>query len=385
MHGRDTVMVGIIGTGYIARGLSYIMRNDNDFSISKVLSRRNPDEINGLAVDRKDITNSVQELIDCSDIIVECSGDPVYATEVLTKVMEEDIPVVTMDSDLQVTTGSWLLRKGFITEAEGDQPGSTAALYEDVVSMGFKPLVFGNIKGYLKHQPTKEEMQYWSKRHGISLEQVTAFTDGTKLQIEQTLTANFFKTDILCQGMVGVECVNYMDGAFQLANMAEEYGSDVTDYVLSPKSPAGVFIVAAHDEVQAPYLRHFKLGDGPYYVLTKPFHVCHMEIPKTIRRVLKGEGVLLNNTENPRISVATVAKRKFASGEIIERGIGSFSVRGEAINIADHKNHLPIGLAFNTEIKRNIEPGQIITFDDVEIPETMALSAWKETIGTLNN
>ncbi|PIU23053.1 MAG: NAD(P)-dependent oxidoreductase, partial [Chloroflexi bacterium CG08_land_8_20_14_0_20_45_12] len=80
-----------------------------------------------------------------------CSGDPVYATKVLSEVIVAGIPVITMDSELQITTGSWLSKKGLITEAEGDQPGSIAVLYKDVLAMGFEPLVLGNIKGFLNH------------------------------------------------------------------------------------------------------------------------------------------------------------------------------------------------------------------------------------------
>jgi hypothetical protein len=35
----------------------------------------------------------------------------------------------------------------------------------------------------------------------------------------------------------------------------------------------------------------------------------------------------------------------------------------------------------NAHIKRKVEPGQIITFDDVDIPESLALKAWNESIG----
>jgi len=88
-----------------------------------------------------------------------------------------------MDSKLQITSGSWLAKKGLITEAEGGQPGSIAALYKEVLSMGFEPLVLGNINGFLNHNPTEEGMVYWESSQGISLEQVTSFTDGTKIQI----------------------------------------------------------------------------------------------------------------------------------------------------------------------------------------------------------
>lgn len=379
MNEENKKRVGIVGTGFIAKGLSYILRSDEALKISKVLTRRKQGQVTDLAVDNHRVTDSVQELIDTSDIVVECSGDPVHVTEVLAKIMEAGIPVVTMDSELHVTSGTWLAKKGLITEAEGDQPGCTAALYKDVLAMGFEPLVFGNIKGYLNHTPTEEEMQYWASRSGISLAQVTSFTDGTKIQIEQALVANGLKTDILQRGLLGIESVDYQDGAKELARLADESGSKISDYVLSPKSPAGVFIVAKHDREQAPFLRYYKLGEGPYYVLTRPFHLCHLEITKTIRQVLDGGGVLLNNGKNPRISVAAVAKKRLIPGDSIKRGVGSFVVRGEAVKSSDYIGHVPIGLLSDVVLKRFVEPGDILSFDDIEIPESLALAAWQET------
>jgi len=372
--------VGIVGTGYIARGLTYALRNDESLGVSRVLTRRNPEQIKDLAVEKRQITISHKELIDNSDIIVECSGDPVYATAVVFEAMDAGLKVVTMDSELQITSGSWLSKKGLITEAEGDQPGSIASLYKEVVAMGFEPIVLGNIKGFLNRNPVKDEMKYWANRQGISLDQVTSFTDGTKIQIEQTLVANGIGADIAQQGMLGIECIDYQDGAKRLAERADNLGVKISDYVLSPKSPAGVFITAKHEAEQTPFLRYYNLGEGPYYVLTRPFHLCHLEISKTIRQVLRGEGVLLNNGENPQISVATIAKRRLIPGEIVKRGVGSFVVRGEAVKIAENPQHVPIGLVFDVVLKRYVDPGQIITFDDIEIPESQALVAWLETI-----
>lgn len=378
MQNQKELSVGIVGTGFVARGLSYSLRSDETLGVSRILTRRRPEQVRDLAVENRRITNSIQELIDASKIVVECSGDPVYATKVLAEVMKAGIPVVTMDSELQVTTGSWLAKRGLITEAEGDQPGSIAALHREVLAMGFKPIVLGNIKGFLNHTPTEEEMRYWATRSGISLEQVTSFTDGTKIQIEQTLVANGLGANIAKRGMLGFQSVDYQDGAKRLAESADATNLIISDYVLSPKSPAGVFIAAKHEQEQAPFLRYYKLGDGPYYVLTRPFHICHLEISKTIRQVLNGGGVLLNNGDNPQISVATIAKRRLIPGEVLKRGVGSFSVRGEAINISENPEHVPIGLVFDVVMKRFVEPGGIVTFDDIEIPESQALVAWKE-------
>ncbi|MCK4828529.1 NAD(P)-dependent oxidoreductase, partial [bacterium] len=288
--------IGVIGTGYIAKGLLIALEEQRDLAISKVLTRTNIGERTDFP--KQDLlTNSTDELIDSSDLVVECSGDVIHATYVIDKVMSASLPVITMDSGLQVTTGSYLARKGFITEAEGDQPGCLAALKENIVQMGFKPLVYGNIKGFLNHAPTRDAMDFWAEKKNISLNMVTAFTDGTKLQIEQALVANGLGATIAIPGLLGIASEDVNTGARALVDKAKTLGYQISDYILSPKLPPGVFIVAEHDERQKEYLRNYKLGEGPYYILLQNFHLCHLEIAKTVRRVLNGGGVLLNNSE----------------------------------------------------------------------------------------
>ncbi len=137
-------------------------------------------------------------------------------------------------------------------------------------------------------------------------------------------------------------------------------------------------MVAEHPQKDA--LNYFKLGDGPYYVLDRTFHLCHLEIIKTIKRVLSGGGVLLDNSANPTISVASVAKRDLKVGEHITKGIGSFTVRGVAVKIKDNRNHLPVGLCENITMRREVKAGEKIYFDDIDIPSSRALEIWKEII-----
>lgn len=369
--------VGIVGTGFIAKGLVMALEEQPDLEASKVITRTRIAERTDFP--RQDLlTNSVDELIEYSELIVECSGDAIHATEVIDRVMAASLPIVTMDSEFQVTTGSYFARKGFITEAEGDQPGCLAALRENAIQMGFKPLVYGNIKGFLNHHPTKEEMEFWGKKQNLRLNRVTSFTDGTKVQFEQALVANGLGAGIVASGLLGIASEDVTSGAKALAEQAKTIGYPISDYILSPKSPPGVFIVAEHDERQKAYLRNYKMGEGPYYVLLQNYHLCHLEVAKTIRRVLNGGGVLLNNSENPTISVAAIAKLPLAPGHIIKQGIGSFDVRGIAVRIDENRGHVPIGLLANAVVSRNIEPGQQIYFDNVEIPESLALRIWQE-------
>ncbi len=367
--------IGVIGSGFIAQGLINLLDSNEKYQLTKILTRSDIEKRNDVK-QKELLTNSLDDLLEDSDLIVECSGDAIYSTDSINTVLKHNIPVVTMNSEFHVTTGSYFIDKGMVTEAEGDQPGSQAALKEDVLAMGFKPLVYSNIKGFLNHYPTKEDMEYWGKRSGISLDMVTSFTDGTKVQIEQVLVANGLGAGIVKDGLLGLENDNMRLGGYDLAKASKELGEPISDYILSSKLPAGVFIVAEHDDIQHASLRYYKMGDGPFYVIDRPFHLCHFEILKTIDRVLSGGGVLLDNGINPRFSVATIAKRDINIGEKIIKGIGSFDVRGIAVEIKKHKKHVPVGLMSNVEIVKPIKKGEMITFDQVRIPESLALDIW---------
>ncbi|MBU0562392.1 MAG: NAD(P)-dependent oxidoreductase [Gammaproteobacteria bacterium] len=358
----------------IARGfVRLIKKHYPDMEISRVLTRRPLSTMADFPL-ADVLTNSLDELIDHSDLIVECSGDVFHGTSVIERAFEAGLQVVTVNAELQVTTGSFLAGRGFLTEAEGDQPGSLAALHEDALQMGFQPLVYGNMKGYLNHDPSPEDMAYWANRQGISVDQTTSFTDGTKVQIEQVIIGNGLGATITRQGMEGLASTNLDDSASLLGMMAERAGQPIVDYVIpSGYAAGGVFLVGRHDEDQAQAIEYFKLGRGPFYTLVRPFHLCSLEVGKTVRRVLNGGGVLLNNSTEPTLGVAAIAKRAMKPGELIERGIGGFQFRGEAIKLAEHPDHVPIGLLRKTALKRAVEPGQIITFDDIDILPSRAL------------
>ncbi len=368
--------IGIIGSGFIANGLAKLLLQHPDYELKAVLTRSDLSKRSDF-VKPEVLTNDLEVLLDTCDLIVECSGDAIYATETIDRIIKEDIPVVTMNSEFHVTTGSYFVDKGLVTEAEGDQPGVEAILYEEALAMGFRPLAFVNIKGFLNENPTREEMEYWGGRSNLSLEMVTSFTDGTKVQIEQALVANGLGGCIAQEGLLKLKDDDMLHGGTILADKAKELGCPVSDYVLSPKLPAGVFLVVEHDEEQAGSLRYYKLGEGPYYVLERTYHLCHLEIIKTIKRVLGGGGVLLNNGSDPKLSVAAIAKHDIMPGDTLKKGIGSFDVRGEAVYIEKHPDHVPIGLLADATFVREVKEGQIVTFADVELPESLALDIWK--------
>ena len=370
------ISVGIIGTGFVARHFTYELERRPAYRLAKVLTRRPLDRCQDFP--RQDaLTDALDAVIAASDVVFECTGDAFYAAETIGRVLDAGKPVVTLNAEFHATVGAHFVERGLLSEAEGDQPGCLAALAEDAVATGFQPLVYCNMKAFLNRDPNPEEMRYWAERQDYSIEMVTSFTDGTKVQIEQCLVANGLGAGIAKEDLIGLATGDLKHAAAELGAVADRLGHPISEYILDRGLQHGVFVIARHDERQALALRNFKLGEGPYYVLIKDYCLVHLEVFKTIERLVQGRPPLLNNSALPRVSVASIAKRELAAGTVIERGCGSFDLRGTCVNIAERPGHVPICLASDLRLRRRVEAGELLTMDDVELPETAALAAWQ--------
>jgi predicted homoserine dehydrogenase-like protein len=237
-------------------------------------------------------------------------------------------------------------------------------------------MVYGNIKGFLNHHPTDEEMEYWARLQGISIPQVTSFTDGTKVQMEQAFVGNGLGADIITRGLLGPTGIDLKEGGEFLAARAKSMGGPISDYLLNHRLPAGVFITAEHPHAGPEVLRYLKMGEGPYYTLLRPYHLCHLEAPRTIRRMLRGGEKLLDNGANPTLGVCAVAKQKLEPGDLIRRGIGGSKVRGEAFRLVEMPDAAPLGLLAGARMRRRVAAGEVLRLEDVDLPDTFATRIW---------
>ncbi|KPA20717.1 L-aspartate dehydrogenase [Shimia sp. SK013] len=372
------IRVGISGTGFVARGLCEVLMSMPDrFLHTSVLTRRPLSSVEAFP-NKVKITNHLSQLIENSDVVVECSGTVEGARQVVEATLQSSIPTVTMNAEFQVTLGSAFAGTGLLTEAQGDQPGSLAALNEEVRLMGFEPLVLGSQKGFLNHSPSYKDMQYWATRQGISVPAVTAFTDGTKVQIEQAMVADCFGVGISGRGLNGPRVENLSEAAQVLGSLAKTLTHPIADYALCPSGRGEVFIVATHSSPPEK-LGYYKLGAGDLYLLERPFHLGHFEIPITIERMAQMRGPLMSMPKEPLHSVLTIAKRDLGRGLFVTRAIGSFDFRGEATTRFEAPNHVPIGLMENCILKENVLAGQVIQWSDVDFQSSASVELWQQT------
>lgn len=369
------IRVGLAGSGYISAGLLQVLSRYDDVAVTAVLTGRHTSRDHEYPRPELLVRN-VDELTARCDLVVECSGGVTRAMNVVGAAFAAGMPVVTVNAEFQVTVGHLFAPHGVLTEAEGDQPGALASLHEEIALMGFQPVVYGNVKTFLQHNPTVEDMRHQASLHGISQQQVTSFTDGTKLHVELALVANGLDAGLAPDGVLGVRSPRFEDCAAELA--AAGARGPISDFCMPTDTDAHIFIVATHPDPVSGELAHYKLGPGPYYRFTRNRHLGHFEVPRTIKRVVETGRPLINNGTAPVTKVVAVAKKPVAAGTGIASAVGSTLFRGVAVRTTDHADLLPIGLMESCTVVRDIASGAYVTAEDVQMGDALAarLSAW---------
>jgi predicted homoserine dehydrogenase-like protein len=227
-------------------------------------------------------------------------------------------------------------------------------------------------------------MAFWAAKQRLTLRAVTSYTDGSKMQIEQVLVANGLGARIARPGLLG-GAVDDLAELDRFADAARALGAPVSDYVVHP-AVKGIVILADNPVADlepdfGPFAK-LRTREGRAYALVKPYYLVHLEAARTLREVAEGRPPLLTNSLSPVATIAAVAKRPLARGARIETALGGFELRGEAVEIAGNEAAVPITLLDGARLTRALEPGQIVTQADVEVPETLALALWRESLAS---
>jgi len=320
------------------------------------------------------------------DVIVDVTGSLEYSARVIMEAFKVGKPVLTMNAELQATVGCALSRHAeaagvLFSDSDGDQPGVEMGLLRYVKHLGLEPVVVGNMKGFMNVHAVRADIEKWVGMNEPS--KVVAFTDGTKLALEQALVANATGAAIHKRGMIGIQGngvhINDVYGQFPLDKVGL-----ISDYVINCDKPYGVFCVAKHKEkVHETFIKELEYlhcGKGPYYCFHAPNHLCSFDIIGSIVRMVALGDEVIRPLKTPKAGVLTVAKRDLAVGTVLD-GIGGELCYGLCDNFDALKteNLIPIGLTEGCVLKRAVKRDRELTFDDVELPEGRVIDKlWKE-------
>lgn len=395
----NPVKVGLVGAGYMARGLALQISQFHPGMTVAAIANRNinnarhaydqagcegAQEVSkGSDIDRC-ISNNIPAITTdpfalCEsakiEVIIEATGELEFGAHVCLKAFEKKKNVVLMNAELDATLGPLLKKFAdeagvVITNADGDQPGVIMNLYRYVKIIGFTPVLAGNMKGLQDAYRTPATQAAFAAEHKQKPHMVTSFADGSKISMEMAVVANATGFKVGRRGMYGPSC-DRVEEASALFKPEEMLKGGLVDYVLGAQPSGGVFVIAhCDDPIQQSYMRYYKMGDGPFYVFYMPYHLPHVEGGLTAARAVLFNDAATKPLAEPIAEVLTVAKCDLAAGTVIDE-IGGFHTYGVLDNseTVRAENLLPLGLARGCKLKHDVAKDKALSFDDVELPE----------------
>jgi predicted homoserine dehydrogenase-like protein len=400
---NNPIKIGIVGAGFMARGVvlqitnsvpgmdvvaiynrttdgakrAYIEAGIEDFEV--VTSQSALED--RIAKGKYSVTED--PLLMCRaeniDVIVELTGAVEFSSRIVFEAIQNKKHVVLMGSELDGTVGGILKvyadKAGVIvTNADGDQPGVEMNLFRFVKSIGVKPVLCGNIKGLQDPYRNPTTQEGFAKKWGQNPAMVTSFADGTKISFEQAIVANATGMTVGQRGMYGPT----LPSGTPLKQILDKYpldvllsGPGIVDYCVGAEPGPGVFVLGTHDHPkQKHYLNLYKLGEGPLYLFYTPYHLCHFEVPLTAARAVLFNDAAITPLGAPRVEVVTTAKIDLKAGQKID-GIGCYMTYGqcETAEITSEQQLLPMGLAEDCILKRDVPKDYVLTYADVILPK----------------
>ena len=394
----NPIRIGMVGAGYMGQGMaSVIERNMVGMRVVAIANRTaetaervfadagvedsirvsDQDALDGvLARGGRAVTSDPLLLCRTPGIeaIIECTGDVEAGARVVTEAIANRKHVLLVNAELDATVGPILKvladRAGVvITNADGDEPAVAMNMFRFVRTIGYRPVLAGNVKGFLDHHRNPDTQKGFADAHGQRPFMVTSFADGTKLSLEATTLANATGFKVARPGMEGRR-LGHVKDLLALYDAKELLDQPVVEYVLGAEPGSGAFVVGYNDDPQLmPYMSYFKFGEGPLYMFYRPFHLTHLEAPLSVARAVLFGDAAIAPAGAPVCEVRTIAKRDMEAGEELD-GIGGFDCYGLIDNIENTRRDdaLPIGLAAGARLTRAVAKDQPIRNADVSLP-----------------
>lgn len=406
---RNPIRVGMIGAGYMGRGIaSQILKSVPGMELAGIYSRNISDALR--AYNNAGITSNIKEVrtarevddaikrgqyvvtndmsvicaADGIDAIIEVTGTIEFGAQVALQAIEHGKHIILMNAELDATLGPILKiyadRAGVIyTTSDGDQPGVILNLFRWVKSIGMRPVLAGNMKGLQDPYRTPETQKEYAAKYKQKAPMVTSFADGTKISMEMAVVANATGLKAGRRGMYGPRC-NHVNEVIELFPKEQMLNGGLVDYILGAEPAAGVFVIGySEDPLQQEYMYYYKMGDGPFYVFYNPCHLCHLETPLTVARAVIFGDAAGAPAGGPICDVIAVAKQQLKAGDLLD-GMGGFSCYGmlENSDVSRAQNLLPIGLSEGCKLVRDVGKDGFISYEDIELPENRLCDKLRE-------
>ena len=384
MKGIMPAIVSDIKMDNVINAFHYAGISDEDIAVAKTLEEANRYMEQGkfVATENADFISHANLV----EVAIDVTGVPEVGVKIAIDAMNNKKHVVMMDVETDVVIGSYLKKLGdrngvIYTGSAGDEPGAVMELYSFARAMGMEVKVMGKGKNNkLDYDCNPDTVLEEATRRKMSPRMLTSFKDGTKTMVEMTAMSN--ATGLIPDVIGGHgpsaspkdRCAERNE-IFKLkkdGGILNQHG--VVEYVngIAP----GVFVtVTTQNEEIAYQMGYHSMGPGPLWTLYRPYHLCNLETPLTVAKiVIDGEPTIIP-LDGPVSECIAVAKRDLKAGETID-GIGGYTTYGSIATAQEtyEKGYVVYALVNkNTRMKCDVKKGTLLTLDMVDLDTSTQL------------
>lgn len=308
------------------------------------------------------------------DAVIEATGHVEFGTQVCFEAIRHGKHVILLSAEIDASVGPIL--KTYADSAgvvysytDGDEPGVGMNLYRFLDSMGYRPVLMGQLKGFLDRYRTPETQVGFAQKYGQNPTVLASFADGSKLALEAAIMGNATGFVPQVRGMKGYPCahVNDMLNAFTADDFAQE---GLVEYALGAAPHTGAFVICHNDHPAKRHLMgYLKMGEGPLYMFYTPYHLPPWQIAHSVGRAVLFNDPTITPKGAPVCDSIAYAKRDLKAGERLD-GMGGFTCYGlvERYDVCRQENYLPMAISLDCVLTRDIAKDQPITYADVRLP-----------------
>ncbi len=342
------------------------------------------------------ISDNAAALIDDPriEVIVEATGVPGAGIAHCLRAIDNGKHIVMVNVEADAVAGPLLARRAraagvVYSLAWGDQPALICEHVDWARAAGFKVIAAGKGTRYEPHYHQSNPDTVWdildkylniSDRNSINPKMFNSFVDGTKSGIEMTAVCNATGLVPQSDGLhfppatrfeLADICKPRSDGGtLEKAGVTEVVSSVYRDGRDVPHHLAlGTYVVfeGETDYARRCFKEYAMLPDksSKYAALYRPIHMIGLELGISVAScALRNEPT--GAPTGFRSDVVATAKKALKAGEMLD-GEGGFCVWGRQVpaDVSLRDALLPLGLAHNVKLKRDIAKGEAVKWADV--------------------
>lgn len=296
------------------------------------------------------------------DVLIEASGSTSEGAGLALAALNSQTHVILTNPAVDLAIGPLLhataYENGLIVSSDaGTRHGSLATLIQEAHIMGFDIVQAGAV---CEENDDRLQMELASLANSFGFLPPVGGTTGPKIsKLQEALTS------------------------FDFESFGDTAG---IDYLVNRDHQGSIYLIVKPKPglptEQASYLNDYHLGSGPHYLLHRPYHLGHLETPKTILASAAGQAILAPG--NQTANVYPVALEDLSPGTSINEGLNSNQLRGTALPF--HPDQIPLALlSEDCALKKNLSKGQAITFDHLDLPDTPLTHLWIRQLELLDH